>query len=226
MGKAIGDILSSAVGVAISPVPIIAVILILFSKRARSNGTLFLVGWVLALATLCTVVMLIGSSANIATSSGPSKGSAVIRIVLGALLLVAAGRQWKKRPRKGEEAKMPKWMEGLEEFNSLKSFIMAVALAALNPKNLILTLAAAMAITQDAPGGLGAWQPWISMIVFVVIASSTVGVAVFTYLIGGKKAEKVLTTWKTWLTANNATVMFVLLLVFGAVVIGKGITGL
>jgi hypothetical protein len=60
----------------------------------------------------------------------------------------------------------------------------------------------------------------------VVIASSTVGIAVLTYLIGGKRAEKVLTSWKVWLTANNATVMFVLLLVFGVVVIGKGITGL
>jgi hypothetical protein len=38
MGQAIGDLLPSAVGVAISPVPIIAVILMLGTPRARSNG--------------------------------------------------------------------------------------------------------------------------------------------------------------------------------------------
>ncbi len=41
MGNALGSILTLAIGVAISPVPIIAVILMLFSQRARSNGTAF-----------------------------------------------------------------------------------------------------------------------------------------------------------------------------------------
>ncbi len=38
MGQGVGSILTFAVGVAISPVPIIAVILMLFSQRARVNG--------------------------------------------------------------------------------------------------------------------------------------------------------------------------------------------
>jgi hypothetical protein len=36
----------------------------------------------------------------------------------------------------------------------------------------------------------------------------------------------VLDEWKAWLAANNATVMTVLFVVFGAVLIGKGIGGL
>ncbi len=224
MGDAIGEILSPAIGVAISPVPIIAVILILFSKRARSNGPAFLAGWVLALATVCTVGMLIGSAANIGTSSGPSKGAAVLRIVLGALLFFAAFRQWKKRPKEDEEPQMPKWMAGIEEFGAVRSFIMAVSLSALNPKNLVLTLAAAMSITQATQESPSGADPWITMIIFVIIASSTVAAAVFTYLLGGERAEKVLTSWKAWLTANNSTVMCVLLLVFGIVVLGKGIS--
>jgi threonine/homoserine/homoserine lactone efflux protein len=226
MGGAIGDILSPAIGVAISPVPIIAVILILFSKRAKSNGLAFLAGWMLALATVCTVVMLIGSAADIGTSSGPSKGAAILRIILGVLLFFAAWRQWKKRPKGREEPQMPKWMAGIEGFSAVKSFIMAVGLSVLNPKNLVLTLAAAVSITQATQESLSGAEPWIAMIVFVVIASSTVAAAVFTYLIGGKRAEEVLTSWKAWLTANNATVMFVLLLVFGMVVLGKGIASL
>jgi hypothetical protein len=38
MGQAIGDILPMAVGVAISPAPIIAIVLMLGTPRARSNG--------------------------------------------------------------------------------------------------------------------------------------------------------------------------------------------
>jgi threonine/homoserine/homoserine lactone efflux protein len=226
MGGTIGDILAPAIGVAISPVQIIAVILILFSKRARSNGLAFLVGWVLSMAAACTVVMLVGSIADIDTSSGPSRGAAILRIVLGALLLFAAWRQWKKRPKEGEEPQMPKWMAGIEGFNAAKSFIMAVGLSVLNPKILILTVVAAMAIIQDTQESLGGAEPWIAMVVFVVVASSTVAAAVLTHLLGGKRAGDVLNSWKAWLTANNATVMFVLLLVFGVLVIGKGISSL
>jgi hypothetical protein len=56
MGGAIGDILPLAIGVAISPVPIIAVILMLFSKKAKGNSLAFLVGWVLGLAIVGVIV--------------------------------------------------------------------------------------------------------------------------------------------------------------------------
>ena len=55
MAEGIGEILTYAVGVAISPVPIIAVILMLFSTRARVNGPMFLAGWVVALGVVSAV---------------------------------------------------------------------------------------------------------------------------------------------------------------------------
>jgi hypothetical protein len=48
MGKAISEVLPFAIGVAISPAAIIAVILVLFSARARVNGPVFTLGWVVA----------------------------------------------------------------------------------------------------------------------------------------------------------------------------------
>ena len=50
MGQGISEVLPFAIGIAISPVPIIAVILILFSTRARVNGPAFLLGWVVGIA--------------------------------------------------------------------------------------------------------------------------------------------------------------------------------
>lgn len=223
MGGAIGDILPLAIGVAISPVPIIAVILMLFSKKARGNSLAFLCGWVIGLAAVGTVVLLLGNAASIDTSSGPSKGASAIRLALGILLLFGAFRHWKKRPKQGEEAQMPKWMAGIDAFTAGKSLGLAVLLSGVNPKNLALTLAAAMAISQ---AGLSGAQPWIVLLIFVVIASLTVAVPVLTYQFAGDKAENMLNGWKTWLAANNAPVMAVLFLVFGFLLIGKGIAGL
>ena len=64
MGNAIGQTLSLAVGVALSPVPIIAVILMLVTPRARSNGPAFVVGWLVGLAIVGTVVLLVAGPAN------------------------------------------------------------------------------------------------------------------------------------------------------------------
>ena len=65
MGEAIGQSLSLAVGVALSPVPIIAVILMLVTPRARSNGPAFIAGWLLGLALIGVIVLgVIGPSAH------------------------------------------------------------------------------------------------------------------------------------------------------------------
>jgi hypothetical protein len=118
---------------------------------------------------------------------------------------------------------MPKWMAGIDSFTAGKSLGLAALLSGVNPKNLALTLAAAMAISQ---AGLSGAQPWIVLLVFVVIASLTVAIPVLIFQVAGEKAESTLNDWKTWLTANNAGVMAVLFLVFGFVLIGKGIGGL
>jgi heme/copper-type cytochrome/quinol oxidase subunit 4 len=96
-------------------------------------------------------------------------------------------------------------------------------LAGVNPKNLALTLAAALSIAQ---AGLSGSQPWIALAVFVIIASLTVAVPVLYYLFAGQSAEKALNTWKAWLVSNNATVMFILFLVLGALLLGQGLGGL
>ncbi len=223
MGSVIGDVLAPAIGVAISPVPIIAVILMLFSKKAKSNGPAFLLGWVAALCIICTVVMLVGGGADVATSSGPSKGVAVFRILLGLLLLFGALKQWRKRPAPGEEPHMPKWMAGIDEFTTARSLMLGTALSGLNPKNLVLTLAAAMTVSQS---GLSTASSLVPLAVFVAIASLTVAIPVLLSAFAGAKAESILDAWKAWLTVNNATVMMVLLLVFGMALIGKGIGGL
>ena len=46
MGQAIGQVLPPAVGVGLSPIPIVAVIVMLVTPRARVNGPAFLgAGW-------------------------------------------------------------------------------------------------------------------------------------------------------------------------------------
>lgn len=219
MGPVIGDILPYAIGVAISPIPIIAVILMLFSDRARQNGPAFLGGWIVGLTVAVIAVMAVADSAGV-DSGQPSTLANLVKLGLGVLLIVLAWRQWNSRPGAGEEPPQPAWMATIDTLQPSRAFILGVLLSAVNPKNLALAIGAALAIAQAA---LGPGQGTISIVIFVAIASISIIVPVVYHHYGGEKAAATLDGWKTWLSHNNAVVMTVLLLIIGVVLVGKGL---
>ena len=107
MGEAIGQVLSFGVGVALSPVPIIAVVLMLGTPRARANGPAFLLGWITGLAIVGATVLVASSGGNASESGEPADWVGGLKIGLGVLLLLVAVRQWRGRPHEGEEAGCP-----------------------------------------------------------------------------------------------------------------------
>jgi threonine/homoserine/homoserine lactone efflux protein len=222
MGEAIGDLLPSAVGVALSPVPIIAVILMLGTPRARTTGLAFAVGWILGLIVVSVIVVLLTSGADDA-DSGTSTVVDVIKLVLGALFLLLALKQWRSRPRPGAEPSMPAWMATIDSFSVPKSLLLGAALSGVNPKNLALTLAAAASIAQ---AGLDGGGTAVAIAVFVVIGSLTVAGPVLFFLAAPRRADGPLATIKDFMAAHNAVIMMVVLLVLGAKLIGNGIAGL
>lgn len=147
MGAAFGAVLGLAIGVAISPVPIIAVILMLFSKAAKLNSLSFLAGWIIGLLVVGTVVLASGATAS---DGAPSTASGWIKVLIGALFVALGVKQWTGRPGPGETASVPAWMAKIDDFTAAKAFGIGVLLSAVNPKNLGLTLAAAATIGAAA----------------------------------------------------------------------------
>lgn len=223
MGQAIGDFLPLAVGVAVSPVPIIAVILMLFSARATSNAPAFLVGWLRGLLVLGGIVLLVAEGADASEDEDTSDVIDIIKMALGALLLFLAARQWQNRPKAGEQTEMPSWMSALDSFTAVKAFGVGALSGSVNPKVLVLAGAAAAGIAQ---AGLSTGEEWLALAIFIAISSLGVGVPVVYYFVAGASARTTLDTWRTWLAQNNSTVLAVMLLVFGVVVLGQGLSGL
>lgn len=223
MGKAIGEILPYALGAAISVVPIIAIILMLVTPKARANGMSFAGGFVLGLAVICVIAVALAGGSDFASSSGPTNTVSVIKLLLGLLLLFAASRQWRSRPKPGQQAAMPKWLSSIDHFTPARSFAIGAALSAVNPKNLAMSLAAGLSIAQ---AGLSTGQEAGTIVIYVLLASATIVGPLAVYMVMGQRAIEILTGWRTWLADNNATVMSVLLLVFAVLLIGQGISGL
>jgi threonine/homoserine/homoserine lactone efflux protein len=222
MGEAIGQVLSFGVGVALSPIPIIGVVLMLGTRRARSNGPAFILGWTLGLAVAGTIVLLLSSGADASEEGEPADWVNVLKLVLGLLLLLVALRQWRGRPRAGQEAEMPKWMRTIDAFKPGKAAGFGVLLSALNPKNLLLVVGAAAAIAQT---GASAGGQAVALAVFVLIGTLGTGTPVALYFALGERSKRILDDLKGWMSQNNAAIMAVLCLIIGAKLIGDGISG-
>ncbi|MEO1059466.1 MAG: GAP family protein [Actinomycetota bacterium] len=218
MGQVIGQILGTAVGVAISPVPVIAVILMLFSRAAGVNSIAFAVGWVAGLFVAGTVVLALGLEDS---DGSASSTNGWIKVVVGVLFIVLGVRQWRSRPAPGEEASTPGWMASIDEFTAVRALGVGVLLSAINPKNLGLTIAAA---TTIGAGGLSSGEEYIVLAVFVAIGSITVLTPVIANAVAGDRAQPALDSMKQWLIDHNATIMTVVLVLLGAKVLGDGIT--
>lgn len=220
MGEVIGGILPLALGIAISPIPIIAAILMLLSPKAKGTSVGFMIGWVLGIVVAVVVFTLLASIIPEQDPDAAKPIAGVIKLLLGAGLLFLALKQWRGRPKAGEAAALPKWMSAIDSMTTMRGAVLGFLLSAINPKNLLMAAGAGVLI---GTAGLSGGEITLVIVIFVIIAACSVAVPVIAYLLASEKMAGPLESLRGWLVQNNATVMAVLLLVIGVVLIGKGI---
>ncbi|MFI6446320.1 GAP family protein [Kitasatospora sp. NPDC050543] len=221
MGDAIGQMLASAVGIALSPVPLIAMILMPATPRGRANGLAFSAGWALALAAVITAVVLLGTGPD---TPGPVPDWAWwLRLALGALLLLMGAGQWRDRPREGHVHGPPRWMQTVDRLTPARAVGLAGGLMAANPKNLVLAAGGALSIaTSTATAGGRA----VAVALMVLIGSLCTLLPLGVQLFGGDGSARVLGEWRAWMSAHNSAILIVVLVVLGAEYVGDAIAGL
>ena len=223
MRHAVGAVLPFAVVVAVSPINIVAAILLLFSSKPLVNAASYLAGFMVGVAAVLGVVTALAGAIDLSPGSDPMRGASALLLGLGVCLVAQAARTFRSRPGPGEEPDLPKWMDGIADLSAGKASVLGLTIGALNPKNIAVGLAAAVAIASaELPGG----QQVAVIAIYVVIASLGVAAPIVAMLVLGERSRGVLDGWKSWLDRNNAGMMAVVYVLFGAILIGKGIAGI
>jgi hypothetical protein len=217
---AIGAVLAPAVGVAASPFPVVAAILVLSSARPRANGVAFAAGWLVGLSAITAAFIVVTDGAG---DDDTAAVFAWLRVAVGAGLLVLAARKWAARPRPGEEPTTPAWMAGLDDVEPPRSAGIGAALGGVNPKNLAFTFAAA---TSIGALGLDGGEAAVAGVVYVALASASVLAAVGARLVAGERVDPALAGVRSFMLANNAVILMVVFLILGAKVLGDGLAAL
>jgi threonine/homoserine/homoserine lactone efflux protein len=154
MGSVIGEILPLALGIAISPIPIIAAILMLLSPKAKATSVGFWIGWILGIVVAVVVFTLLAAVIPQPDADQPQPVAGVIKLLLGLALLLLALKQWRGRPHPGDEPALPKWMSAIDTMTAGKGFGLGFLLSAVNPKNLLMAISARFIIGSAAlPAG-------------------------------------------------------------------------
>ncbi|WP_007023657.1 GAP family protein [Saccharomonospora iraqiensis] len=223
MGQVIGQVLSLGVGVALSPLPIIAVVLLLTTPRARSTGPAFLTGWVLGPTVVGTIVLLVAQGIGPGGAQQPADWVSVLHLVLGVALVGVAAREWRHRPRGTEQAALPRWMRAIETVTPLRAGAFGATMSSVNPKNLLLVVSAAAAIART---GATAGGQAVALAVFVVLAAVGTATPVALYFALGERANHLLAELKLWMGRNSSAITAVVCLVLAAKLVGDAVSGL
>ncbi|MFB7373319.1 GAP family protein [Streptomyces sp. NPDC056222] len=220
--QAIGAVLPAALAVALSPFPLIGVVLILTGRHGRRNGALFALGWVAGLAVVATVVVTLFGAADDPDSTSSSVADWG-RVAAGAALIVLGVRKWWLRPRSGDVVEEPRWMARLDDVSAWRSLILGALLSGANPKNVVLTASAATAVAE---AGLHDADLVGAVALFVLLGSCTVLGAVAVEFAGGRRSEALLDGVRRFMVANSTVIMVIVLLLLGANVLGAGLGGI
>jgi len=223
MSQALRYALPMAVAIAVFPIPIIAAVLMVGSDRGRVKGLAFVLAWCAGLAFVGALTLALADGADASDDGAPSTWAAVLLLVLGVLLLAAAIKQWRGRPRAGEETPTPGWMLTIDDFTTVRAGGAGLALSALNPKNVLLVVAAAVEI---AGVGLPASQEITALLVFVAVASIGVLFPLALTVVLRDRSRQLLERVRVWMARHNAVIMAVLLVVIGAKLIADAVAAL
>ena len=213
MADTASRILLFALVAAASPVTLLATAAVLTSRRGRTNGTVYLVGFLLGQSIAFVVALLIGSAAT-TNRDGNIELAAVLELAFGlALLLVAWPR---RRAEAGPDAAGPRRVKAmLARLHGLRpstAFSVGVLLGVGGVKRLTITVVAGATV---GIAGLSPIEDVLLGVLYVVVAAVLVWGPVTVYLVAGERADAWLEEAQSWLTANERRITFASTVLFG-----------
>lgn len=210
-----------AIAMAFSILPILAAVLLLLSPRPVPVSVSYLTGWAIGVLVLVTLFTSVASLVPAGLSDRMPPWAHGVEIALGAILALW-GLVSLLRGRGGTPAKAPSWTSMLRGIGPRRAFGFGLAMN-LRPKNLTLVLAAGLAI---GTAGLHVLDAGVAIVVFTVVGISTVAALVLVYLFGDSRVRPLLERLSGWLVTHASTVLWMSMLVVGALLVGLGIAHL
>ena len=208
-----------AIGLALSPLPMIAIVMLLMTPQAKRKSPFFFVGWIFGILGIGTLIILLPGivSYNGVLINTPNS----VKVILGIIVLIAIYPIWKKRPKPGAPIKIPKLFIRIDKFGVKRSFFLGLMLSGVNIKNVILTSSGAAQIRGCCLGNYS--EMFLVLIIFSMIGSLSIIIPISIYFLSTEKMDLLFLNLRNWLIGNNSNIIIVILIAFGSLLIYNGL---
>jgi hypothetical protein len=214
------DVVPFALATAVSPLPLLALLVVLLTPRAVPNGLAFALGWAAALLAVATLtVAVLGADAGF---DGSSAGVRAFEVAAGAGLVALAIWQWVRRPRGDARRVDPRWLVLADRCTPPRAFALGGVLVLGNPKNLALTVAAASAV---AGAGSASSDRFWALALFAVLGTAGLAIPLALRITLGQRAAGILTRWRRWLVLHGTPAACVVVALIGVLLVARGAAG-
>lgn len=217
MVETLGGLIVYAVGVAVSPLPIVTAVAMIGSQGGMRLGSAYLLGWVVGLAVLCGLVSWI-----LPPSASDDPGwLGWLNVAVGVLAIALGVSAWWARSVPGVAE--PRWVAALDALTTRRAWGFGVAVSFGNPKVISIALAAVATLSTSGVGVAG-WAAGV--VLFVTLGSIGVAGPLLVALLATSRAPTVLARLRVLIAAKGHLVLAPVFVVIGVVLVYEGLVGL
>jgi len=220
MADVLSQLILLGIAAAFSTVPVTAAILLLLSDRRAAAAFPFLAGTVIGTFSALSIMTLLSASLP---GRSREKHDLIDRLNLwiGIALVLLGLFALARQSRRERAPRRPAWLDQIASFGALPALGIGLALN-LRPKALLLVGAGSLAI---ADGGLTDAAALVAIVVYTVVASSTVVAPVVAAALFPERMEPRLVAARDWLTGHAAVIGAGFLILIGGLIIGAALSG-
>lgn len=213
---ALGQATAAAVGIALSPVSIATAIVLLLSRRGRAPALGFLGGWAGGIAVAVTAFTLATAVLPVAQPTSARTALGIVEVAVGAVLVVLGVVHWFLRS--GTAPGTPRWLRAVDAARPAVTAAAGLVMA-VNPPNLLLSLAGGVAI---GGAGLAPASVVAAVVAFTVVGASTVVLPMVADAVAAPRVRPLVARVRAWLERHDAVIVTVVLVAVGVLAAVSG----
>ena len=149
----------------------------------------------MGIALTFSIFVPVSGAIEIGADPSWSRAASFLVLLLGGLAALLAATTWRRRPRGRQVPALPPWLETVDRLDVRRAAGLGALLSAANPKNFLICLTAGTTIARS---GLSVGHEASVVLVFVVIASSTVALPALAYAVAKQRVAKPLDWLRGW----------------------------
>jgi len=221
MTELILSLIPLAVAAAMQPPQVIAMVVLLQTRRGVANALAYIVGMIFFRLFLGGTFWVLISNVEKKVENRGGNFSLLVGtfiLVLGILMMVHALRRGFSA--QGEDEATASWLDKLDDVTPFRAALIGVAFLALDPKDWLIDISV---INLIADADLFSLESLLTFLVYILIAQSLLLIPLILSLLFPQRTQNGLTRLTAWMKRQERTIEVVFALIFGLLFLYTGL---